>query len=113
MLADERACGRSDRTAPGQTRTLGWMAQDVSDLAASLGVSGGYARLGHSYGAFLVLQHGVDHPGEPRTIESAGITAARWLEEIQVQLAVFELAGLREQVTSWWAREREVQTEAR
>jgi pimeloyl-ACP methyl ester carboxylesterase len=55
VLADERACGRSDRTAPSQTRTLGWMAQDVSDLAASLGVSGGYARPGHSYGAFLVL----------------------------------------------------------
>jgi len=42
------------------------MAQDMSDLAASLGVRGGYATLGHSYGAFVVLQHAVDHPGEPR-----------------------------------------------
>src|SRR6516164_359034 len=78
VLADERACGRSDRTAPRQTWTLERMAQDVSDLAASLGVIEGYATLGHSYGAFLVLQHAVDHPGAPRgTIVSAGIAAAR------------------------------------
>jgi proline iminopeptidase len=37
VLVDERACGRSDRAAPRQTWTLGRMAQDVSDLAASLG----------------------------------------------------------------------------
>jgi proline iminopeptidase len=112
VLADERASGRSDRTAPRETWTLGRMAQDVSGLAASLGVSGGYAALGHSYGAFVVLQHAVDHPGEPRgTIVSAGIAAARWLEEVNRQLAAFEPAALREQVTSSWAREAEVQTE--
>lgn len=112
VLADERACGRSDRTAPRETWTLPRMAQDVTDLAASLGVTGGYATLGHSYGAFVVLRHAVDHPGEPRgTIVSAGIAAARWLEEVDRQLAVFEPASLREQVTSSWARETEVQTE--
>jgi len=88
------------------------MAQDVSDVAAGLGVSDGYATLGHSYGAFLVLQHAVDHPGEPRgTVVSAGMAAARWLAEVDRQLAAFEPAGLREQVTSSWARETEVQTE--
>jgi proline iminopeptidase len=112
VLADERACGRSDRTAPRGTWTLERMAQDVSDLAASLGVIDRYATLGHSYGAFLVLQHAVDHPGEPRgTIVSAGIAAARWLEEVGRQLAAFEPIELREQVTSSWARETEVQTE--
>jgi len=112
VLVDERACGRSARTAPRETWTLGQMAQDVSDLAAGLGVSGGYATLGHSYGAFLVLQHAVDHPGEPRgTVVSAGMAAARWLAEVDRQLAAFEPAGLREQVTSSWARETEVQTE--
>ena len=45
VLADERASGRSDRTAPYQTWTLERMAQDVSDLAASLGVIGGTPRL--------------------------------------------------------------------
>jgi proline iminopeptidase len=39
------------------------------------------------------------------------MAAARWLAEIGRQLAVFEPAGLREQVTSSWARETEVQTE--
>ena len=112
VLVDERACGRSARTAPRETWTLGQMAQDVSDVAAGLGVSDGYATLGHSYGAFLVLQHAVDHPGEPRgTVVSAGMAAARWLAETGRQLAAFEPAGLREQVTSSWARETEVQTE--
>jgi hypothetical protein len=63
VLADERACGRSDRTVPRETWTLGQMAQDVSHLAASLGVAGGYATLGHSYGVIVVMQHAVDHPG--------------------------------------------------
>jgi len=112
VLVDERACGRSARTAPRETWTLGQMAQDVSDVAAGLGVSDGYATLGHSYGAFLVLQHAVDHQGEPRgTVVSAGMAAARWLAETDRQLAAFEPAGLREQVTSSWARETEVQTE--
>lgn len=112
VLVDERACGRSDRTAPPETWTLARMAQDVTELAAALGVSDRYATLGHSYGAFVVLQHAVDHPGEPRgTIVSAGIAVARWLEEVGRQLATFEPVELREQVTSSWARETEVRTE--
>jgi proline iminopeptidase len=112
VLVDERACGRSDRTAPAQTWTLERMAQDVSDLAESVGVRGGYATLGHSYGAFLVLQHAVDHPHEPRgTIVSAGMADARWLQEVERQLAAFEPVELREQVTASWARETEVRTE--
>jgi pimeloyl-ACP methyl ester carboxylesterase len=112
VLADERACGRSDRTAPRRTWTLARMTQDVSALAASLGVIDGHATLGHSYGAFLVLQHAVDHPGEPRgTIVSAGIAAARWLQGVDRQLVAFEPVELREQVTSSWARERHVQTQ--
>jgi proline iminopeptidase len=113
VLADERACGRSDRTAPPQTWTLERMAQDVSDLAASLGVRDRYATLGHSYGAFIVLQHAVDHPAEPHgTIVSGGIAAARWLAGVEGELAAFEPAELREQVTASWARETKVQTEA-
>jgi len=112
VLADERACGRSDRTAPARTWTLARMAQDVSDLAASLGVHHGYATLGHSYGAFVVLQHAVDYPGQPRgTIVSSGIAAARWLAGVDQQLAAFEPAELRALVISSWAAERQVQTE--
>jgi proline iminopeptidase len=99
VLADERACGRSDRTAPRETWTLARMARDVSDLAAGLGIAGGYATLGHSYGAFVVLQHAVDHPGEPRgTIVSAGIAAARG----------FWVVGVRERVGQHHGRGRDV-----
>jgi proline iminopeptidase len=112
VLVDERACGRSDRTARRETWSLSQMAQDVSDLASSLGVSDAYATLGHSYGAFVVLQHAVDHPGEPHgTIVSAGLASARWLDGIDRQLAQFEPVELRQQVTSSWAREPVVQTE--
>ncbi len=113
VLVDERASGRSDRSADIGTWTLERMAQDVSDLAVSLGVADAYAVLGHSYGAFLALQHAVDHVGEPRgTIVSAGIADARWLAEVDVQLAAFEPVALREQVTSSWAREATVTTDA-
>lgn len=112
VLVDERACGRSDRAAPASTWTLERMAQDVSDLAASLGVADGYVTLGHSYGAFVVLQHAVDHPGEPLgTIVSSGIASARWLTGVDQQLATFEPEELREQVTSSWAREAQVRTQ--
>jgi proline iminopeptidase len=112
VLVDERACGRSQRTVAPGSLTLARMAEDVSDLAAGLGVRDGYAALGHSYGAFLVLQHAVDHPGEPRgTIVSAGMASARWLDRVEKELAAFEPVALREQVTASWAREAEVQTE--
>src|SRR5262249_59659821 len=79
VLADARAGGRSDRTALRGTWTRGRMAQGVSDLAARLGVRGGYATLGHSSGAFVVVQ----------------------------QLAALEPAGLRPQVRLSWARGRQ------
>lgn len=112
VLVDERACGRSDRAAPPSTWTLRRMAEDVSDLAAALGVRDRYAVLGHSYGAFLALQHAVDHPGEPLgTVVSAGMASARWLDGVDGQLAAFEPVQLREQVTQSWAREATVRTE--
>ena len=59
-----------------------------------------------------VLQHAVDHPGEPRgTVVSSGVAAARWLGGVDRQLAAFEPAELREQVALSWARERQVRTE--
>ena len=39
------------------------------------------------------------------------MAAARWLTEVEWQLAAFEPAELREQVTSLWVRESEVRTE--
>ena len=71
-----------------------------------------YATLGHSYGAFVVLQHAVDRAGEPAaTIVSSGVPSARYLAAVQDNLAAFEPIELREQVTESWAREAEAQTQ--
>lgn len=105
ILVDERAQGRADR-APEETWTLEQMAEDVSSLARSLDLEQ-YAVLGHSYGAFVVLQHAVDFPGDAaQTIVSSGIPSARFLEHVSQNLAAFEPVELRERVTSSWDREQ-------
>jgi proline iminopeptidase len=110
ILVDQRSNGRSDR-APEETWTLEQMAADVSSLARSMGLER-YAVLGHSYGAFVVLQHAVDFPGDAaQTVVSSGIPSARFLEQIDRNLAAFEPVGLREQVTSSWEREKHVRTQ--
>src|SRR6266536_1425316 len=104
LLVDERATGRSD-PAPPETWTLERQAADIEALAATLQLDR-YAVLGHSYGAFLALQHAVDFPGRPAaTIVSSGLPDARYLERIERELEAFEPAELREQVRSSWARE--------
>jgi proline iminopeptidase len=110
VLVDQRSNGRSDR-APEETWTLEQMAADVSSLARALDLEQ-YATLGHSYGAFVVLQHAVDFPGDAaQTIVSSGIPSARFLEQIAQNLAAFEPVELREQVTSSWDREKSVRTQ--
>jgi proline iminopeptidase len=110
VLVDLRSNGRSDRTPPA-TWTLERMAADLSELAEAMGFER-YATLGHSYGAFVVLQHAVDRPGEPAaTIVSSGLPSARYLTAVQHNLAAFEPLELREQVTESWAREAEAQTQ--
>ena len=110
VLVDLRSQGLSD-PAPAETWTLERMADDLTELAAAMGFER-YATLGHSYGAFVVLQHAVDAPGEPAaTIVSSGVPSARYLSAVQDNLAAFEPAELREQVTESWAREAEARTQ--
>jgi len=110
VLVDLRSQGLSDK-APPETWTLERMAADLSELAAGMGFER-YATLGHSYGAFVVLQHAVDYAGEPAaTIVSSGVPSARYLAAVQDNLAAFEPVELREQVTASWAREAEAQTQ--
>jgi proline iminopeptidase len=111
ILVDERAQGRSDRSTKPATWTIQRLAADVNDLAAALGLES-FAVLGHSFGAFLALQHAVDFPGKAAaTIVSSGVASARWLARVDEELARFEPVELRDQVTSSWAREATVQTE--
>jgi len=110
VLVDERSQGQSDR-APTETWTLERMAADVGELAEAMGCDR-YATLGHSYGAFVVLQQAVDSPGHAAaTIVSSGAPSARWLAAVEENLANFEPVELREQVTQSWAREQEAQTQ--
>ncbi len=110
VLVDQRAQGRSARDAAVATWTLQQMASDVSAVAAMLGVDD-YAVLGHSFGAFVALQHAVDAPGAAiATIVSGGAPSARYLDVVETNLAAFEPESLRDQVTDSWAREATVQT---
>jgi proline iminopeptidase len=109
LLVDERSQGRSD-PAPPETWTLTRHARDVEALAEALGLER-YAVLGHSFGAFIALQHAVDFPGRPAgTIVSSGLPSERFLGHVEEQLAAFEPVELREQVTTSWAREAEART---
>lgn len=111
VLVDQRAQGRSDRSAPSATWTVAEMAADLSALAVALGDER-YAVLGHSFGAFVALEHAVASPGAAAaTIVSSGVPSARWLEAVDRNLAEFEPVELREQVASSWARESSVTTE--
>jgi proline iminopeptidase len=70
-------------------------AADVSALAAVLGEKC-YAVLGHTFGAFVALQHAVDAPGAAvATIVFSGVPSGRRLELVDQNLAAFEPAGLR------------------
>lgn len=107
VLVDQRACGRSERPSP-RTWTLERFAQDVIMLARAMRLDR-YAVLGHSYGAFVALQHAVDFPGmAAATIVSGGIPSMRFLERVEANLRAFEPAELRERVASSWAREPDV-----
>jgi proline iminopeptidase len=109
IFVDQRGQGRSER-APQDTWSIEQMAADVSGLAASLELER-FAVLGHSFGAFVALQHAVDFPGEAsHTIVSSGVPSARYLEHVQENLASFEPESLRAQVASSWAREASAQT---
>ncbi len=109
ILVDQRAQGLSDMCPP-ETWTLEQMATDVKSLADALGL-GRYAVLGHSFGAFVALQNAVDYPGAAAvSIISSGLASAKYLEKVWENLAKFEPASLREQVTESWEKEKTVQT---
>jgi proline iminopeptidase len=109
LFVDQRSQGRSD-PAPPATWTLTRMAADVDALASSLGLER-YAVLGHSFGAFVALQHAVDFAGRPAaSVISAGVPAGSYLAAVDDNLARFEPETLRAQVTRSWAREAEAST---
>jgi proline iminopeptidase len=110
LFVDLRSQGRSLPSDPA-TWTLTQLAADVEALAHTLELED-YAVLGHSFGAFVALQHAVDFSGRPAaSIISAGLPSARFLADVERNLAAFEPEALREQVTQSWAREAEATTQ--
>ena len=61
------------------------MAQDVGELADALGLAR-YAVLGHSYGAFVALQHAADFPGQAALAKRDYAKAAAYFERIYVMV---------------------------
>jgi proline iminopeptidase len=111
VFVDGRGQGRSDRDSSPASWTLEQHASDVSAVAAALGVED-YAVLGHSYGAFVALQHCADAPGAAiATVVSGGSPSMRFLDEVAKGLAVFEPEELRAQVTASWEHEATVATD--
>jgi proline-specific peptidase len=112
ILVDHRANGRSGRP-PESTWTLEQNARDVGLLADALGLAT-YAVLGHSYGAFVALQHAVDYAGQAaQSIISSGVPGSRFLmPHVNEQLENFQPVALRQQVTDSWAKEQHAQTQA-
>jgi proline iminopeptidase len=109
LLVDERGGGRCGPSDPS-TWTLERHAADVEALATALGLER-YAVLGHSFGAFIALQHAVDFAGRPAaTVVSGGMAHERFLEHVERELAAFEPVELREQVRLSWAREAHART---
>jgi proline iminopeptidase len=111
VFVDGREQGRSARGTDPSSWTLQQHASDVGALAVSLGFAR-YAVLGHSFGAFVALQHAADFPGAAEaTIISSGVPSTRFLDAVEEGLAVFEPEELREQVTRSWADEAAARTQ--
>jgi proline iminopeptidase len=111
LLVDERSQGRSEPSA-ADTWTLDQHARDVDALATALGLER-YVVLGHSFGAFIALQHAVDFSGRPAgTVVSSGSPSERLLMgHVERELERFEPVELREQVQASWAREADARTQ--
>ena len=110
-LVDQRAQGRSDRSTPEHTWSLARMAQDVTMLALAMGLPR-YAVFGHSYGAFVTLQHAIDYPGQAAaSIVSCGVPAMRFLEGTEAAIAAIEPPELRARIERAFADEATVETE--
>ena len=108
VFIDGRGQGRSDRKSDPASWTLQQHASDVSAVAAAIGVED-YAVLGHSYGAFVALQHCTDAPGAAvATVVSSGAPSMRFLDGVAAGLASFEPEELRAQVTASWEKEATV-----
>ena len=110
ILVDARNHGRSE-PAPQCTWNFEQFVHDVSALARAMKL-GRYAVLGHSYGAFVALQHAVSFPGDAaQVIISNGVPSTRFLwQHVERSLREFVPESLRDQIAASWEREKTTRT---
>jgi proline iminopeptidase len=109
VYVDLRSQGRSDLADPA-TWTLGRMAADLDDLAASLDVGEGFAVLGHAFGAFVALTHAVERGTATHYVLSGGVASSRWLRRLERSLGRLEPPEVRRRVVEAWDRQAEART---
>lgn len=110
IYCDLRGNGRSQRVDPASL-SLDVFAHDVTAIADRLGFDR-YALLGHSFGSFVALAHAIEEGTAAQYIISSGTASfGKSMPEIEANLAAFEPAELRDQVTRSWALEPEARTE--
>lgn len=110
LFVDQRGQGSSDRDVDPRSLTLERMAQDVTMLTLALGLPRAVV-LGHSYGAFVALQHAVDYPRvASASIISCGVPSTRHLAASDRLIRSMRPVEVRDRVLASLAREAEAST---
>jgi L-proline amide hydrolase len=85
VLYDQVGCGKSTHLAdaPAEFWTPQLFKDELSLLAQELGIAGGYAVVGQSWGGMLAMEYALDHPDGLRAIVVADSPASipLWVEE--------------------------------
>lgn len=104
---DQLGCGHSTKLPDADAGfwTFELFLEELASLLATLGITGGYHLLGHSFGGFLAAEHAASRPsglsslvladvGDPREVKAGRRQArARLPEDVQAALRRHEAAG--------------------
>ena len=108
FYVDQRGQGASQPVDPG-TLSLGVLARDVDLLAEALGMKH-FALLGHSFGAFIAMQHAVEAGTAFAYVISGGSDASDALmADVGTSLEAMGEAG--KPIAASWEEEKTVETE--
>lgn len=108
LAPDQRANGRSEAGDPARW-TVSRMADDVQELIEALALEQPVV-MGWSFGSFVAQSHMARHGTAAAYVLVGTIAEPGALERVWDELARFEPASLREQVTRSWEREASVET---
>lgn len=108
VAPDHRANGRSDAGDPARW-TVPQMADDVEEVIRALGLEDVIV-MGWSFGSFVTQSHMVRHGSAAAYVLMGTVAAPEALADVDEQLAAFEPATMRQQVTDSWALEATVET---